>query len=130
MSNVAIQHGKHLFHQRNLETMWADEGNRISVHNPANGELISDQIPVAGDEDVNAAVEAAQRAFSTGSAWRRMTNFERQQLLLKFANILEKNKEYLAYLSRLTLGAPYLPFGKSEIDTAIGCFRCEAPSIV
>lgn len=54
-----------------------------------------------------------------------MLGSERQKLLLKFADILEANQERLAYLTRLTLGAPFLPFGKSEIGTAIGCFRCE-----
>ncbi|ORY69034.1 aldehyde dehydrogenase domain-containing protein [Pseudomassariella vexata] len=95
----------------------------VSVFNPANGELVSDQIPVAGNEDVDEAVEFANQAFAANSPWRKMTNVERQKLLLKFADILEANQERLAYLTRLTLGAPYLPFGKSEIDTAIGCFR-------
>lgn len=49
---------------------------------------------------------------------------ERQKVLLRFADLLEANQEYLAHLTRLTLGAPYLPFGKSEIGTAIGSFRC------
>lgn len=54
-----------------------------------------------------------------------MTGSERQKVLFRFADVLEANTELLAYLTRLTLGAPFLPFGKSEIDTAIGCFRCE-----
>ncbi|BCS30763.1 uncharacterized protein APUU_81066S [Aspergillus puulaauensis] len=52
-----------------------------------------------------------------------MTFPERQKILLRFADLLEANQEYLAHLTRLTLGAPYLPFGKSEIGTAIGSFR-------
>jgi acyl-CoA reductase-like NAD-dependent aldehyde dehydrogenase len=55
-----------------------------------------------------------------------MNDFDRQKLLLKFADLIEANQEYLASLTRVTLGAPYKPFGKSEIDTAIGCFRCES----
>ena len=53
-----------------------------------------------------------------------MDDFTRQKVLLKFADLIETNQEYLATLTRATLGAPYNPFGKSEIDTAIGCFRC------
>lgn len=52
-----------------------------------------------------------------------MTGQQRQAILLKFVDILEANEQYLASLTRLTLGAPRLPFGKSEIDTAITCFR-------
>ncbi|EMR71729.1 hypothetical protein MGN70_000936 [Eutypa lata] len=95
----------------------------ISVFNPATGELVSDKIPVAADTDVDEAVDAANAAFAEGSTWRRMTNIERQKILLTFADLLEEHQEHLAYLSRLTLGAPYNPFGKSEIGTAIGCFR-------
>lgn len=103
------------------------DGNnhRISVYNPATGDLVSNQIPVGGPADVDRAVCAAHGAFSPGSEWRRMTAAERQRILMHFADILEANQERLAYLTRLTLGAPYQPFGRSEIGTAIGCFRCE-----
>lgn len=80
---------------------------------------------MAGPDDVDEAVNAAQKAFQSGSSWRQMGIFDRQAVLLKFADLLEANRERLAYLTRLTLGSPFLPFGKSEIDTAIGCFRCE-----
>ncbi|KAL4876845.1 aldehyde dehydrogenase domain-containing protein [Aspergillus karnatakaensis] len=96
---------------------------KISVYNPATGDIVSDQIPVAGPEDVDIAVRAANEAFAPTSPWRLMTFPERQKILLRFADLLEANQEYLASLTRLTLGAPYLPFGKSEIGTAIGCFR-------
>ncbi|KAF5636954.1 aldehyde dehydrogenase [Fusarium sp. NRRL 25303] len=87
------------------------------------GELISDRIPVAGNKDVDEAVACASEAFKPNSPWRQMTHTERRGILLKFADLLEANQDRLAYLTRLTLGAPYLPFGKSEIGTAIGCFR-------
>ncbi|KAJ5360456.1 hypothetical protein N7517_009647 [Penicillium concentricum] len=96
---------------------------KISVYNPADGSLVSDQIPIAGEADIDRAVEAAQQAFTPGSEWRRMDDFTRQKVLLKFADLIESNQEYLASLTRVNLGAPYKPFGKSEIDTAIGCFR-------
>jgi acyl-CoA reductase-like NAD-dependent aldehyde dehydrogenase len=75
---------------------------------------------------VNEAVLNANEAFALDSPWRKMNNSERQKILLRFADILEANQERLAYLTRLTLGAPYNPFGKGEIDTAIGCFRCKS----
>lgn len=109
-----------LYHCRNLEY------NRVSVYNPATGDLVSDKIPVAGADDVETAVRAANGAFAPGAEWRRMSFPERQKILLRFADLLEENQESLAYLTRLTLGAPFLPFGKSEIGTAIGCFRCKS----
>ncbi|PYI09502.1 Aldedh-domain-containing protein [Aspergillus sclerotiicarbonarius CBS 121057] len=98
---------------------------RISVYNPADGSLVSDQIPISGEADVEQAIQAAQEAFAPGSKWRRMDDFTRQKILLKFADLIERDQECLASLTRVTLGAPYKLFGKSEIDTAIGCFRCE-----
>lgn len=53
-----------------------------------------------------------------------MNDFDRQKVLLKFADLIEANNEYLASLTRVTLGAPYHSFGKKEIETAVGCFRC------
>lgn len=95
------------------------------MYNPVNGELVSDKIPVAGEDDVNEAVDAANAAFAAGSPWRKMTFVQRREVLLKFADILEKNQERLAELTRVTLGAPYWSFGKYEIDAAVAQFRCE-----
>ncbi|UPK95036.1 hypothetical protein LCI18_005971 [Fusarium solani-melongenae] len=102
-----------------------NQATSVSVYNPATGDLVSDRIPVAGDKDVDEAVAYANEAFKPDSPWRRMTHAQRTEILLKFADLLEANQERLAYLTRLTLGAPFLPFGKSEIGTAIGCFRCD-----
>ncbi|KAJ5396545.1 hypothetical protein N7509_004658 [Penicillium cosmopolitanum] len=97
---------------------------QLFINNQASyGTLISDQIPIAGEDDIDRAIEAAQAAFSPKSEWRVMSDFDRQKALLKFADLIEANREQLASLTRVTLGAPYNPFGKSEVDTAIGCFR-------
>lgn len=95
------------------------------MFNPANGDLVSDKIPVAGEDDVEAAVDAANAAFAAGSPWRKMTSVQRRDILLKFADILQKNEERLAELTRVTLGAPYLAFGKFEVAAAVDCFRCK-----
>ncbi|KAM5369063.1 hypothetical protein ACJZ2D_009158 [Fusarium nematophilum] len=67
-----------------------------SVYNPATGALVSDRIPIAGSDDVDEAVAAANTAFRPDSPWRRMTNVERREILLKFADLLEENQERLA----------------------------------
>ncbi|KAH7361740.1 Aldehyde/histidinol dehydrogenase [Plectosphaerella cucumerina] len=121
MATVLEPHLTQLF--LNNEYVKPRNTTRLSVHNPATGDLVTDQVPVAGQEDVEEAVAAAKEAFKPGSPWRSMTGQQRQAILLKFADILEANEEHLARLTRLTLGAPRLPFGKSEIDTAITCFR-------
>ena len=89
---------------------------------------MTDQIPIAGEQDVDAAVSAANAAFALGSPWRTMINVDRRDLLLKFADLLDRDREHLAYLTRITLGAPYEAFGKGEIGTAIDNFRCKNES--
>ncbi|KAH7131719.1 Aldehyde/histidinol dehydrogenase [Dactylonectria estremocensis] len=107
----------------NNEYVVAKNPKTISVYSPTTGALVSDKVPIAAEEDVNAAVNYAQEAFEHGSPWRSMTGQERQKLLLRFADLLEENQEELARLTRLTLGAPPNPFGMGEIGTAITCFR-------
>lgn len=90
---------------------------------------MSDNVPVAGESDVNRAVDAANAAFSIDGPWRTMTNVDRRNLLLRFADLLERDQAELAYLTRVTLGAPFSAFGKGEIGTAIENFRCMSAAV-
>ena len=50
-----------------------------------------------GDKaDVDLAVSAASDAFRLGSPWRRMDASDRGALLWKLADLLERDKNYLA----------------------------------
>ncbi|KAK5168187.1 uncharacterized protein LTR77_006755 [Saxophila tyrrhenica] len=93
----------------------------LTVSNPATGDLVSDTIPVAGDADVDTAVRYATAAFAHNAPWRQFAGVDRASVMLRFADLLEKHRDELARLTRLTLGAP--AFGKAEVDTAIGQFR-------
>ena len=64
----------------------AINGGTIDVLNPANGELIT-RIAAAETEDVDAAVEAAKKAFP---AWAETPAAERGRLLLKLADLIEE----------------------------------------
>ncbi|KAG8165588.1 hypothetical protein KVR01_004140 [Diaporthe batatas] len=107
----------------NNEYVDCKNSKTMSVYNPATGELVSDKIPVAGEDDVNAAVDAANAAFAAGSPWRKMTFVQRREILLKFADILEKNLERLAELTRVALGAPYTAIGRYEGESGIAQLR-------
>lgn len=50
-------------------------------------------------EDVDRAVKAAQAAFRLGSPWRRMDASERGQLLNRLADLIERDRAYLAVSS-------------------------------
>jgi aldehyde dehydrogenase (NAD+) len=88
-----------------IDGKWVDaaSGKKFETHNPATGELLA--TVAEGDvEDINRAVAAARRAFE--GPWSKVKPFERQALLLKLADLVEKNFEELSQLDTLDMGAP------------------------
>lgn len=50
-------------------------------------------------EDVDRAVKAARAAFQLGSPWRRMDASDRGRLLNRLADLIERDRTYLAVSS-------------------------------
>lgn len=50
--------------------------------------------------DVDRAVKAARAAFQLGSPWRRMDASERGRLLNRLADLIERDRTYLAVSSQ------------------------------
>jgi Aldehyde dehydrogenase family len=71
----------------------SDEADRVPVEDPATGEVIA-VVRGGGPKEVDAAVEAARRAFETDWRWR--TWAERATLLLRGADVLEEHADELA----------------------------------
>ncbi len=46
--------------------------------------------------DIDKAVQAARDAFKRGSPWRRMDASARGRLMDKFADLIERDRKYLA----------------------------------
>ena len=81
----------------------AASGKTFESHNPATGELLA--TVAEGDKaDIDSAVAAARRAFE--GPWSKFTPFERQNLLLRFADLIEKHFDELSTLDTLDMGAP------------------------
>src|SRR3954462_8588666 len=89
----------------NGEYIQAISGKTFSVVNPANEEVIA-EVSEAQEEDINAAVAAARKAFDEGE-WIKMDAAERSHLIYKVADLLEENREELAQLESLDNGKPY-----------------------
>lgn len=81
-------------------------GKVFPTTNPCTAEKICD-VQEADKADVDLAVKAARAAVKRGSPWRRMDASKRGKLLSKFADLLERDKEYLASLETLDNGKPY-----------------------
>jgi betaine-aldehyde dehydrogenase len=66
-------------------------GRYVELINPATG-LAFVEVPVSNNADVDAAVASAAEAFKS---WKRTTPSQRSNMLLKVADILEKNRDLL-----------------------------------
>ncbi len=90
-----------------------------AILNPATGELLC-TVPEASAEQLNLAVNAANRAFDS---WSQTTPAERSNLLLKLADVIEANAEQFARLESLNCGKPYARALGDEIPAIADCFR-------
>lgn len=82
----------------------AKSGKVFGTEDPRTGKKLTD-VAEAQKEDVDAAVQAARRAFDKGP-WPRMSGRERGAILYKLADLMEENLEELAMLESLDNGKP------------------------
>lgn len=85
---------------------WAPSigAERIDVVNPATGEVWA-SVPAAVQEDLDAAMGAARRAFDEGP-WPRMRPSERAEVLRRFADEVEARAERLSATNTRENGSP------------------------
>lgn len=96
----------------------SSNGEVIEVYNPTSHEFI-DTVPSATEDDVNRAIEIAQEGKRL---WAETPLYKREEVLLKFADLMEKNKEELANLSSQEMGKP-LAQSEEEVDIVVRLFR-------
>ena len=81
----------------------AASGKTFDSINPATGEILA-TVAEGDAEDIDRAVEAARRAFE--GPWSKVKPFERQQILLCFADLVDQHADELTELDTLDMGAP------------------------
>ncbi|MGM0578908.1 MAG: aminobutyraldehyde dehydrogenase [Myxococcota bacterium] len=104
-------------------------GPAQDVPEPETGEVLA-RVPDADAAQVDAAVEAAARAFE---GWRRTTPHERSTRLLGLADRIERDFEAFARLESRDGGKPLLPVLEEERHHILDPIRyyagiCRAPS--
>lgn len=97
----------------------------LDVENPANGRSAG-RVSVAGQADVDSAVSAALLAQPR---WARRTVSERAAVLMRLAELLERDRERLARIITAELGKP-ITEARGEVGGAIGFCRYFAAAIV
>lgn len=102
-------------------------GASMDVISPIDGTRLT-TIADAGTEDVDLAVRAARNAFEKGS-WSKAAPAERKKVLLKIAELIEKNALELAVLGVRDNGTEISMALKAEPGSAAGTFRYYAEAI-
>ena len=81
----------------------AQSGKTFESFNPSTGELLAEM--AEGDAaDIDLAVAAARRAFE--GPWSRFTPAERQNAMLRLANLMDEHSDELQMLDVLDMGLP------------------------
>lgn len=97
---------------------------------PVKGEYFPNLSPIDGNaftqvarstkEDIELALDAAHEAFKT---WSKASATEKSNLLLKIADIMEKNLGYLAAVETIDNGKPIRETKNADLPLAIDHFR-------
>ena len=109
----------------------ASDGAVFKTKCPADGEILA-ECAQATREDVDAAVQAAWKAFET---WKNVSVNERAAILNKIADIIDENKEFLAMVESLDNGKPIretmavdIPLSAQHFRYFAGCIMAEEGS--
>ncbi|XP_038049086.1 aldehyde dehydrogenase, mitochondrial-like [Patiria miniata] len=107
-----------------INNEWCDavSGKTFPTINPCTEEKICD-VAEADKADVDKAVEAANQAFALGSPWRTCDALTRGTLLNRLADLIERDRVYLASLETLDNGKPYSAAFYADLDLTIKCYR-------
>jgi aldehyde dehydrogenase (NAD+) len=96
-------------------------GETYTTINPATEE-VSAHVAKGDERDVDAAVQAARRAFDQGP-WPRMAAAERTRVLWKLADLINANLDEMARLESVNTGKTLFDSGKVELPFAAEVFR-------
>ncbi|KAL4744932.1 hypothetical protein BDW72DRAFT_208623 [Aspergillus terricola var. indicus] len=90
------------------------DGSTFKVTNPFSGEAVA-EVSEAKAEDVDRAVESAERAFP---AWSESDGSERRRLMLRLADLVDEHAAEFARLEALSMGKPVSGYMDQVMGTA------------
>jgi acyl-CoA reductase-like NAD-dependent aldehyde dehydrogenase len=99
----------------------AASGKTFEITNPATERPLA-AVSEAGEEDIDLAVAAANKAYTEG-AWPKMTATERGRLLWKTGDLILANADELARIETLNNGKPVFESRQVDIPAAAACFH-------
>ena len=99
----------------------ATSGETFACISPIDGQTIA-QVAACDKGDVDAAVKKARAVFNKGS-WALMNPKNRKAIMLKFADLIQKNAGELALLETLDMGKPISFSSRVDIPGVVDSFR-------
>lgn len=102
---------------------WVDasSGKTFPLICPADQSILA-YVAEGAELDIDLAVRAARKAFEHG-VWPGMAPADRGTLLYRIAELLERDCEEIAHLEALDCGKPISDTRRSDVPSAIECFR-------
>ncbi|MCW5899917.1 MAG: aldehyde dehydrogenase [Flavobacteriales bacterium] len=104
----------------------AESGAWLDVHAPATGGVLA-RLPDSDERDVELAWQAARKAFP---AWNALGREGRSKVLLKLADLIERDLEHFARDESRDNGKPLTLARKVDIPRAVANFRFFATAIL
>ena len=104
---------------------WRDsaDGATFERLGPAHGSLVT-RVAKGGEADVDAAINIARKTFDRGD-WSRSSGKDRAALLLKVADLIDRDREKIAMIETVESGKP-ISQSKAEVEAAADLWRYAA----
>ena len=109
------------------EMVAATSGKEMNVSSPVDGKILG-TIPDSEAEDVNRAVFAARKSFEAGH-WSKLAPAMRKKVLLKWADLIEKNALEIAVLGARDNGTDIRMALMGEPTSAAATIRFYAEAV-
>ncbi|OIV93905.1 hypothetical protein TanjilG_05608 [Lupinus angustifolius] len=116
--SVQVEHTQLLIDGKFVD---AASGKTFPTLDPRTGEVIA-HVAEGHSEDIDRAVAAARKAFDQGP-WPKLTAYERQRILLRAADLIEKHNDDIAALETWDNGKPYEQSAQIEIPMLVRLVR-------
>ena len=99
----------------------AESGKTFSCFSPLRKSPLAD-VAECDEQDVNAAVAAARKAFDSG-AWSRTDPADRKRVLFRLSDLIEEHRAEFALLDTLDMGKPISDSLTADVPEAVSLFR-------
>jgi acyl-CoA reductase-like NAD-dependent aldehyde dehydrogenase len=107
-----------------IDGVWRDsaDGSTFERRSPAHGTLVT-VAAKGGEAETAAAIAAARRAFE--GPWRRLSGRDRSAVLLRVADLIDRDRDRIALIETLETGKP-ISQARAEIEGAADLWRYTA----